>query len=696
MTKGQSGMRFAVDTGGTFTDLVVQDDSGAARLFKARTTPDDPIRGVIDALSVAAAADGLPLADFLARGTMLMHGTTHAINAIITGRTARTAFLTTEGHPDMLVLREGGRSETFNFTHAFPQPFIPRSLTFEVPERVMADGTVMTPLDEAAVIEIAERLKAEAVEAVAVCLLWSIANPAHEDRIGELLAAHLPGVPYTLSHRLNPAVREFRRASSAAIDAALKPMMSRYLRALEERLRAAGFSGRTLVVTSQAGVIDAADAAEAPIHIVNSGPSMAPLAGRHYAGIDDPGKDAIVADTGGTTYDVSIVRKGLIPTTRETWIGPPYRGIMLGFPWVDVKSVGAGGGSIARVDGGGLLHVGPASAGAVPGPAAYGRGGTEPTVTDASVVLGHIDPGYFLGGSMPLDRRLAEEAIARVVAGPMGLDVPAAAEAILAIATENMVQAILDITVKQGIDPREAVLVGGGGAAGLNSVKIARRLGCRTLIVPETGAALSAAGALMSDLKAEYHAALVTQTTQFDHAAVARVLAGLRARCEAFARGPGAGALETRIGIKVDARYATQVWEIEVPLRGEGLADAAALADFVEDFHRTHEGLFSFRDEGSAIEVIGWTAHVTCRLGERADLRLAPAASLPARPARQVHFPQTGWHPTPVHRFEALPQGERIAGPAIIENDFTTVVIDPGAVARRLPSGSLSVDVGFA
>lgn len=512
-----------------------------------------------------------------------------------------------------------------------------------------------------------------------------------------LLAQHLPGVPFTLSHRLNPAVREFRRASSEAIDAALKPMMSRYLRALEERLRSAGFRGRTLVVTSQAGVIDAADAAEAPIHIVNSGPSMAPLAGLHYAGRDDPGRDAIIADTGGTTYDVSIVRGGRIPTTRETWIGPPYRGIMLGFPWVDVKSVGAGGGSIAWTDPGGLLHVGPASAGAEPGPAAYGRGGSEPTVTDACVALGYIDPSHFLGGSMRLDPAAAEAAIARVVAGPMGIAVAEAAEAIVAIATENMVQAILDITVKQGIDPREAVLVGGGGAAGLNSVKIARRLGCRTLIVPETGAALSAAGALMSDLKASYHAAFVTTTDQFDAAGAARVLAGLRARCAEFARGPGAEAVESRIVLKVDARYATQVWEIEVPLGNDALEAPEALAAFIEDFHRTHETLFSFRDEGSAIEIIGWTGEVTCRLAERPDLRLAPDGAAAAdRPPRKVHFGSVGWCETPVLRFETLPPGAEIHGPAIVESSFTTVVIHPGATGRRLPSGSLSIDVGRA
>ncbi len=688
-------MRFAVDTGGTFTDLVVEDAAGTAHVFKARTTPDDPIAGMLDALGQAAAAFGEPLEAFLGRGTALLHGTTHAINAIITGRTARTALLTTEGHGDMLVLREGGRAETFNFTHAFPEPYIPRSLTFEIPERIMADGSVRTPLDEAAVVAVLDRLRAAKVEAVAVCLLWSIVNPAHEERVGALIARHLPGVPFTLSHRLNPAVREFRRASSAAVDASLKPAMGRYMVALEDRLRAAGFGGRVLVVTSQAGVIDAADAAEAPIHIVNSGPSMAPLAGRHYAAASDPGRDAIVADTGGTTYDVSLVRGGTIPKTRETWIGPRFRGIMLGFPWVDVKSVGAGGGSIGWVDGGGLLHVGPASAGAVPGPACYGRGGTDPTLTDAAVALGYIDPDYFLGGSMPLDPGRARAALAPL-ATRLGMGLEATAEAIVAIATENMVQAILDITVKQGIDPREAVLVGGGGAAGLNSVKIARRLGCPRLIVPELGAALSAAGALMSDLKAEYHAAHVTNTRAFDFAGVGRTLAALRARCAAFAEGPGRGAAGTTVTLKADARYDTQVWEIEVPLAGTGIDGPDDLAAFVEAFHTAHQALFSFRDPDSAIEVIGWTAEVTCAIARGPDLRVARPATLPGRTARPVHFADGGWRDVAVHRLEALGPGDAVAGPAIVENDFTTVVIDPGATARRGADGTLVVDLSPA
>ena len=302
-------MRFAVDTGGTFTDLIVDDGAGTCRMFKAPTTPSDPIQGLLDVLGKAADGFRMPRRELLRRGTQFIHGTTHALNAIITGRTARTAFLTTAGHPDVLVLRQGGRADAFNFTSPFPEPYIPRALTFEVAGRIRPDGVEFAPLDEARLMSTILELGKLEVEAVAVCLLWSIVNPAHEDRVGALLGKHLPGIPYTLSHRLNPSIREFRRASSTAIDASLKPLMAVYMRTLERRLREAGFDGRVLVVTSQAGVIDAREAAEAPVKIVNSGPSMAPVAGRYYGAVDEDASTIIVADTGGTTYDVSLVAK---------------------------------------------------------------------------------------------------------------------------------------------------------------------------------------------------------------------------------------------------------------------------------------------------------------------------------------------------------------------------------------------------
>jgi N-methylhydantoinase A len=651
-------------------------------MYKAATVPSDPVRGVLDALTLAAGDRGETLAGLLARGDMLIHGTTHAINAIITGNTAKTAFLTTAGHPDILVLREGGRSEPFNFTVPYPEPYVPRALTFEVPERIDSAGRVHTPLDEAAVLEIIQRLKDERIEAVGVCLLWSICNSAHEARVGELLAERLPGVPFTLSYRLNPALREYRRASSTVIDTSLKPLMSRYLGSLTERLAQAGFRGRTLVLTSQGGMLDAHDLAEKPIHAINSGPSMAPIAGRHYARLDSQAPNVIIADTGGTTYDVSLVRDGRIPLTKETWIGQPFRGHMTGFPSIDITSVGAGGGSIAWVDAGGLLHVGPHSAGADPGPVCYGAGGTEPTLTDAAVVLGWLDPAYFLGGTMTLHPNDAARAIEEKVATPL-------AAAIVNVVTEGMVQAIADITVNQGIDPADAVLIGGGGAAGLNSVLIARRLGCPMLIIPETGAGLSAAGAMMSDLSNEYRATFFTTSDAFDMAGVNAVLARLRADCETFIGGSGREAVSTGIDFSVEARYAGQVWEIEVPLACDVVTDKAQLADLAETFHAMHERIFAIRDPGSVIEFVGWTATARCRLHEAEAGRLKPSAAHCAAPTRRIYLAGEGAVEATLFDFETMETGREHRGPAIIESPFTTVVADSATRFHRAASGNL-------
>lgn len=686
-------LRFAIDTGGTFTDLIVGEADGSLTMHKAPTTPADPVAGVIDVLKVAAAAKGEKLADYLAQGEVLVHGTTHAINAIVTGRTARTAFLTTEGHPDTLVFREGGRQDAFNFTIPYPEPFIPKALTFEIEERIMASGAVHTKLNEEKLATLLEELPGKGVEAIAVCLLWSIVNPEHELAAGRLIEKHLPGMPYTLSHRINPSIREYRRAMSTSIDAALKPIMGSYMRGLDQRLSDVGFAGRLLVVTSQGGVMDAAEVAEQPVHLINSGPSMAPVGARAYCGGSDT-NTLIVGDTGGTTFDVSLVRNGRIPRTRETWLGKPFSSHLTGMPSVDTKSIGAGGGSIAWVDDGGLLHVGPISAGAVPGPAAYGRGGTRPTVTDASVALGFIDPDHFLGGKMKLDRQAAEAAILRDVASPLGQSIEAAADAIIELATEHMVQAILDITVNQGIDPREAAFVAGGGAAGLNCVAIGRRLGCRKVLVPETGAALAAAGALVSDLVAYHQAMLHATSRDFDFAAVNKVLADLEARCDAFRRQIGPDAQFVGIDWATEARYPDQAWEIEVPLRASRFKDDADIAALVADFHKTHQEIFAVSDEASPIETIGWAAAVHCRLGANAPGRMKSHDDKAIGQDRQVYFKDTGWVRAKVASIDALAGDAVIEGPAILESGFTSIVIDPGARVTRDQSGTLVIDIG--
>ncbi len=689
-------MRFATDTGGTFTDLIIEDDDRIS-MFKAATVPREPVKGVLDAFEIAAAQLKTDRRALLGRGKAFIHGTTHAINAIVAKRTAKTAMLVTKGHPEILVLREGGRLEPFNHRVPYPDPYIPRALTFEVPERVLASGEVRRPLDEAAVAAIADRLRELGIEAIAVCLLWSVLHPKHEVRVGEILAERLPGVPVTLSHQLNPSLREYRRAIAAAIDASLKPLMGQYFAGLTRSMREAGFAGRILVLTSQGGMVDVEEVERAPILAINSGPSMAPIAGLRITTTESAHRDAIVFDTGGTTFDVSLVRDGHVPFSHETWLGRPFQSDLTGFPSVDVKSIGAGGGSIASVEHGEVLRVGPQSAGSVPGPACYGTGGRNATVTDAALVLGYIDPMFFLGGRIKLDRNAAIGALQRDVAAPLGMSLERAASAVMAVWTENMVQAISDITVNQGIDPAEAIIVGGGGAAGLNAAAIAARLGCQSLIVPEVGAALSAFGAVMSDIAREYRLVFVTSTAKFDATGARAVIEQLRSRCAAFADAAGAAESDVRIEFLVEARYPHQVWEIDLVIDPDKVigADGARLLE--QDFHRAHNLVFAFSDPGSPVEVIAWRAAVRCAAGNRGELKLArlETESIPER-QRRAYFPTRGWQEVPVLRFEALGAGSLHHGPAIIESPFSSIVIDHDAAFNRTDSGNLVVELGGA
>ncbi|MHB8689192.1 MAG: hydantoinase/oxoprolinase family protein [Candidatus Dormibacteraceae bacterium] len=687
-------MRFAIDTGGTFTDLVIEDRTLGFRVFKAPTTPSNPIDGILDVFLVAATALGLAHRDLLARGDILIHATTRATNAILMGTTAKTGLLLTEGHPDILVLREGGRTEPFNHTRSYPEPYIPRSLTFEVPERVTAGGRVLKPLDENGVRQIIDLLKSREVEAVGVCLLWSVVNPAHEERIGQLLEQELPGIPYTLSHRLNPTLREYRRASSTAIDASLKPLMSQYFADTDKCLRDAGFGGRILAVTATGGLVDSTAIAAAPIYAIGSGPAMAPVAGQWFAKVDAQSSMAIVADAGGTSYDVSLVRSGRIPTTREGWLGPPFVGHMTALPAVDVKSIGAGGGSLARVDHGGLLRVGPESAGARPGPVCYGRGGVSATVTDAAVVLGYVDAEYFLGGEMQLDALAALAAIDTQVARPLRLSADEAASAVITLATQHMVQAIEEITLNQGVDPRSATLIGGGGAAGLNAVAIARRLGCAKVVIPEVGAALSAFGALLSDLSTEYSAAFHTSTANFDVPGVNQTLNRLVEKCRQFIAGPGSNSSGSTIELIAEARYPHQVWELDLSLRQAAFGQAEDVEHLRGDFHALHKSIFAVDDPGSPVEIVGFRARARCHLQERKPMRATSAkkvAENQRRDSRSAYFPRLGRLDVPVRHLDAFRPGERLTGPLIIESRVTTVVIDPEATVERLETGSLLI-----
>jgi N-methylhydantoinase A len=677
------GFRISVDTGGTFTDVVVADEAGAVHLAKAPTDVERAFQSIEDGLEQLGPELGVTVPELLARTDVFTYGTTRATNAIVEGRTARTAFFTTEGFPDVLLLREGGKLEPFRQL-PYPPPYVPRYLTFEIRERVDSEGDIFLELDERSVLTAIEEARRLGAEAVAVCLIWSIVNPVHELQVGELLAREWPEVLFTLSHQLNPIIREYRRASSTAIDASLKPLMQAYLRTMEQDLRQAGLRGHIFIATSFGGAWRPQEVTERPIYSIGSGPSMAPVAALTYAKAEtsERSADLIVCDTGGTTFDVGLVSAGEINYAAETWLGGRWIGHITGIRAVDVKSIGAGGGSIVWIDPGGLLRVGPQSAGADPGPACYSHGGTEPTITDAAVVLGWIDPEYFLGGRLPLDPQAAHAAVERAVAGPLGLDVHEAAHAALTIASENIVGAIREITIAQGIDPREVTMVAGGGASGLNIVPIARELGCRRVLLPSTASALSACGALFADIVSEFSRSRYEETRSLDREAVNDALADVDARADAFLAGlRGLPVTGTRKDFLVEARYRAQVWELDVavPPRLESDEDVRAVE---EAFHATHERIFAVREPGQYLECLLWKVRVTAVL-EKPELRPRELSvgGLETETPVEAYFKEIGLGPVPRYDGGALRAGTKIQGPAILREPTTTVVVYPGSTA---------------
>ncbi len=676
-----------MDTGGTFTDVVVADDTGAFTVGKALTDRERAFSSIEAGLAVAAGELDTSVEALLAQADLFLYGTTRATNGIVEGKVARTAFFTTEGFPDILLLKEGGKANPHQLQVEYPDPYIPRRHTFEVPERVSAEGGVERVLDEEALRVTLRRCREQGFEAAAVCLLWSIANPAHEIRVGELLEEEIPGLPYTLSHRLNPILREYRRASSTAIDASLKPLMQTYLTALQDDLRKAGYAGDILVSTSFGGVMHLEDIVERPIFLVKSGPAMAPVAGLAYVEAEGLPRDLIVCDAGGTTFDVSLVRDGAIEFTRDTWLGPQWVGHNLGMASVAVHSIGAGGGSIAWVDSGGLLRVGPQSAGSEPGPACYGRGGTEPTVTDAAVVLGYIDPEYFLGGRMGLDLAAAERVISGL-AETLRQPLDRSAFAVMAVANENMIQAIKELTINEGIDPSESALVAGGGAGGLGIVPIAAELGCGQVLVPRTAGALSAAGMQFSDIVSEAGMSRLAISSAFPFETINEALDAIEAELTRFGDTLAKrGFRDIEVRFFVEARYRFQVWELEVPLPSPRFRSDADVDALVQAFHAIHQRVFAVNDPGQAVECLNWRGRLRARVAPPA-LQVETRASGVARAAREREaFFGTVAVTTPVYLGGALAPGTEIEGPAIIEEETTTLVVHPGARARISEGG---------
>jgi N-methylhydantoinase A len=676
-----------IDIGGTFTDLVLHDRERGLEIFKSPTTPGEFEKGFINVLGVAADSRGLSLRDFLGRMDLLVHGTTVSTNALVEGKVAPIGLLCNAGHPDVLTLRESPRKRAFNVKIDFPAPFVPRSRTCEVRGRIDSMGNEIEPLKTTDVVAAVRHLKKCKVQAIAVALLWSIVNPAHERRVREIIAKEWPEIPVTLSHELNPIPREYRRTISTAINAALFPIVSAYTGKLTEALKQAGFKSELLIANCVGGMMPPDEIIRRPIYSVMSGPTLAPIAGMHLTTDDN----VIVVDMGGTTFDVSALRSRRLVVTSDATFGME----MLGIPKIDVRSVGAGGGSIAWVDAGGLLHVGPQSASARPGPACYGLGGTEPTVTDANVVLGIIDPDYYLGGRIKLDRAKAEAAIGKI-AKRLKLGLQEAAYAIYTTSNHNMIAAIEDITINEGIDPRDSYVVSGGGATACHIGDMARLMGIKRFMVPKFAAGLSAFGGLISDVRWEETGTQHTTGKDFDLAKVNALMAGLIKRGRAFLKRAGIAAEKQRFEFAFQGRYLYQSWDIEVPFDlGGGKLQKGDVAGLVAAFHQMHERIYTIKDEADIVEFTTWKVRAIGDTGgaQRTGRGLATQSGKPEpKSQRMVYLGKAGERNLPVYAGDRLLAGARVAGPAIIEQPTTTLLLLDGQLATTNTAGDFLVE----
>jgi N-methylhydantoinase A len=688
--------RLGIDIGGTFTDAILVDEStGRSWIGKVATTPADPSRGFMEAALRLLRQAGVPPQEV----HCVVHATTVATNSIIERKMARTGFITTAGFRDLLEIARQVRPSLYDLLFEKPPPLVPRERCFGVPERLDARGDVLQPLDEEAVRGVAEALRREGVEAVAVCLLHAYVNPAHERRVGALLREVSPQAVVSLSSDVAPEFREYRRASTTVINAGIQPVVARYLRSLESRLSEAGLPAELLVMQSSGGVFNAKTACEKPVFMVESGPAAGVMAAAHFGRtLGHP--NVLSFDMGGTTSKAALIQNGAPRVTKDYEVGAVARaaeggtagGYPIRTPVLDLVEVGAGGGSIASVDSGGMLRVGPHSAGADPGPACYCKGGTEPTVTDAHLVLGRLNPHYFLGGEIKLDVARARAAIEEKCARPLGLDVPAAAYAVVEIANAAMVNALRLVSVQRGYDPRDFTLLAFGGAGPLHANRLAAETEVATTIIPPSPGTASALGLLLTDLKHDYAQTLLQRADRLDLLAVEAVYRRLMEAGREALRCEGVAVADMAFLRQAELRYVGQSFELAVPLPSGRLGPHEA-AEVVDAFHREHERAYGYSAPAEPVE---WVNLRLTAIGKIVPPRLRelashdPCAGSPdaaRKPGRPVYFAESGGTiECAVYDRYRLRAGWVIAGPAVVEEFDSTTVIHPGyhALVDRL------------
>jgi N-methylhydantoinase A len=672
--------RLGIDIGGTFTDFVLVDADGQISLYKTNSTPLDPAAAISEGLNLIADSLGLTEEALLDDVDMVIHGTTAATNALIQRTGAKTGLLCTEGFRDSFEIRLGFKEERYDFTYPPPPVLVPRYLRLPVRERITKGGEIAVPLDEAQARTAIRTLKAEGVEAVAVSFLWSFLTPVHERRVGELLAEEFPDAFRSLSIEVLPQIREYERTRTTILNAYLGPILETYVERTEGMLRSKGFKNRVRYMQANAGLASGAALLRKPIYALNSGPAAGPTAGIFF-GRQLGHENVISVDMGGTSFDICLVEDGLPDTVKDVDVCR-YR---VGIPMININTIGAGGGSIAWADGGGILRVGPQSAEAVPGPACYRRGGSEPTVTDANVVLGYFSPTALLAGRLEIDQEAAYRAIREKVAEPLGLTVEEASHGIFEVVNHNMTSGIREVSVERGYDPRDFAMVVGGGAGPVHAGRLAAELEVPIAIVPKVASAFCAFGEVVADLRHDHNASYAGRLRAIDLQRLNELLDSLEMAGRSELAEEGVAPEAISVTRSLELRYLGQVHEVAVPLP-YGRIEEKTLDRIEKLFHQKHEALYSYSERDGICELINLAVTARGKVPKVNPPTLAVAEEDPT-PAlkgnRLAFFPEFGGYlETPVFDGGDAAAGNVFVGPAIVEEPTTTIVVFPRSTMR--------------
>lgn len=673
-------IKVGIDVGGTFTDFLLMETGGRNRIIKVLSTPEDPSIAVMQGLESLAHERGQRLPEFLATVELIVHGTTVTTNAVLTGNVASTALFTTRGFRDALEMRRGVREKLYDNKYPPPKPLVPRALRLPVTERTNYAGQVVQPIEMDELEESAHSLAGRGIEAIAVCFMNSHANPEHERKAAERLRDLFPEAYHSISSEVLPQVRFYERISTTVLNAAVGPILRHYMSNLVHKIEAGGYRGILLIMQSNGGVTTPASVSELAASTLLSGPAAAPVAGLAY--MTPHGRDSFITiDMGGTSFDAALCNSGEPTITTD---GTVER-MALALPSMEIITIGAGGGSIAWIDDGGLLRMGPQSAGARPGPVCYGMGGQEPTCSDANLVLGYLDKDFFAGGRIKLDEDAARRTIGERIGRTLGLDTVAAAAGMYRIMNVNMASAIREISVQRGYDPREFPLICAGGAGALHAAMIAQELGIREIFVPREASIFCAAGMLRSDLKHNYVRSLATllEAGAFDLAQLIGLVDEMFAQGKARLSEEGVDAACCSFLLKMDLRYVGQYHEVSIDVP-ENVLRAGLLNEIHAIFHDTHNRLYGYdlRTDRTRIELVNVRVTAVGHV-EKPVLAEEPFADLDPTPAfkgrRPIYLPShEAFVEVDVFDGDRLRHGNQFSGPALVESVNSTIVVPNG------------------